>query len=101
MDVGGTSSIKEKKNINLSQKKTKYPTVENINEFKVMSNNFNCLKRRAKNLYYKNKLSFYHQNAKKSWDILREVLGEQKKLNPTPCFFWEGDTKISGDKKIY
>ena len=92
--------VLRKKKHKLVTKKTKYPTVENINEFKVMSNNFNCLKRRAKNLYYKNKLSFYHQNAKKSWDILREVLGEQKKLNPTPCFFWEGDTKISGDKKI-
>ena len=92
-------SLRKKKH-KLAAKKMKYPTLENIDEFKALSNKLNCMKRKAKNLYYKNKLSSYHQNAKKIWDTLREVLGEQKKINTTPDFFWEGKTKVSGDSNI-
>ena len=81
-------------------KKTKYPTGENIEEFKRLNNEYNAQKRRAKNIFYKDRLAQYSQNAKKTWDTLREILAETKKANTIPSYFWEGDNKIVGDKNI-
>jgi len=47
-------------------------------KYRHYKNLFEKLKIKAKESYYKNKITQYQSNAKKTWDVIKEILGKQK-----------------------
>jgi len=67
----------------LPGKKLKYPTANNIANYKKYLNIYNKIKRQMKTTYYHNLLEINTNNMKKTWLILNKALG---KLNDKSSF---------------
>jgi len=71
--------ISRKSKIKLQKKSILEPTIENLNKYKSYRNIFNTLMRKSKIAYFENNLNLHEKNPKKTWEILKEVMG--KKVN--------------------
>ena len=76
------------------------PTLHSIQQFKDFSNLYKTLCRAAKRNYYSAKIEKYKNESKKTWETLREVLGNVKDKSKTPEHFIENGNIIQGDFNI-
>lgn len=63
----------------LNNRSIKNPTHHNINKFKQYRNIYNLIIRKAKKLYFNNKILEYKNNLKKTWQTLFTVIKKGKK----------------------
>jgi hypothetical protein len=75
MTIGLLTSRKNK--LKLHKTSILTPTIENVNKYKSYRNIFNTLMRKAKILYFENNLNLHEKNPKKTWEILKEVMGKK------------------------
>ena len=94
----GALLASRKKRNKLAAKKNKCPTEENINIYKDYNRVYRSLIRKSKADYYGEKFTEYSNNMKKTWDLIRDILGKQKKDFVFPeTFFHEGDVYTGND----
>ena len=79
-----TSRNKKEK---LFSQKIRKPTEQNKTMFRTYNNLYNSVKRQAKRSYYGDKFHEYSKDMKKSWDLIREVVGHRKRRENIPDFF--------------
>ena len=82
-----------KKKQKLYEKFLKNRTLENERVYKVYNNLFETIKRKAKKKYYSEKLLKFKGDAKKTWSVMKELIGKSK------TEFSNLPQKISIDKK--
>ena len=63
----------------LAAKKIKSPTEENISKYKDFNRVYRSLMRKSKDDFFKEKFTEYSNNMKKTCDLIRNILGKQKK----------------------
>ena len=90
-----------KRKQNLYEKFLKYRTRETELAYKSYKNRFEILKKKAKKKYYSEKISKYKHDAKKTWSILKELVGEIK-LKPSnlPRRITVSEVDIFDERKI-
>ena len=76
------------------------PTGINIDKFKKYNSLYNKLLRLARKKHYENKFKEYYKDIKRTWDTIREALGNKKHKMCIPSFFKEGNTIIRGNRHI-
>ena len=86
------SQLKKEK---LFAKKIKNPSNINIQTFKIYNTIYNKLRRAAKKLYYERQFEKFAKNSKKTWSMVREVIGTKKQKDQIPDFFRENGEIIS------
>ena len=79
-----------KKKQRLYEKFLKSKTIKNEQKYKTYKNLFEKLKKSAKKNYYSEQLIKFHGNAKRTWDILKEVTGKSKNSNDFPNYISTG-----------
>ena len=89
MTIGLLTSRRTKNE--LHKKYIQNPTVQNFDRYKKFRNIFNTLLRKSKILYYETNLNLHSRDPRKTWDILREIIG---KKNHTPI----SELSINGEK---
>ena len=90
--------VSRKNKNKLAAKKNKSPTEENIKKYKDFNRVYRSLIRKSKADYYKEKFTEYSNNMKKTWDLIRDILGKQKKDFIFPeTFFHEGKVYTGND----
>ena len=97
--IGALLVSKKHKN-KLAAKKKKSPPDENIAKYKDYNGIYRALIRKAKANYYEQKFKEYSNNMKKTWHLIRDILGQQKKdfvFHET--FFHEGNI-YTGNEEI-
>ena len=85
MSEGLLKSSKTKQK--LFSKKLKNPTEINKQKFCVYNKLFNKIRRAAKKNFYRDKFSEHSKNIKKTWEVIREVIGKKKNRESLPDFF--------------
>ena len=60
---------------------------ENVAVFKTYNNIYNKLRRISKQLYYDDQFKANCNNSKKTWSLIKEVIGSNKQRNQLPYFF--------------
>ena len=78
----------------LFAKRKKCPTDQNISAFKIYNNLYNKVRRAAKKYYYEKQFSKNTHDIKKTWSIIKELLGMKKDKDPIPDFFRENGNII-------
>jgi hypothetical protein len=90
--------ISRKNKNKLAAKKNKSPSEENIKKYKDFNRVYRSLIRKSKADYYEQKFTEYSNNMKKTWDLIRDILGKQKKDFVFPeTFFHEGNIYTGND----
>jgi len=90
--------VSRKNKNKLAAKKNKSPTEENIKKYKDFNRVYRSLLRKSKADYYEQKFTEYSNNMKKTWDLIRDILGKQKKDFVFPeTFFHEGNIYTGND----
>ena len=84
----------------LFTKKLKYPTVGNKKQFISYNGVFNKVRRAAKKDYYSNQFAENKNNIKRTWDVIREVIGKRKHRENLPDFFKHNGTILTEAKDI-
>ena len=79
--------ISQKNKEKIFSKKIRCPTVININKFKAYNKIYNKLRRAAKKQYYDEQFKKFAQNSRKTWSVIREVIGTKKQKDQIPDFF--------------
>ena len=85
MSEGLLKSSKTKQK--LFNKKLKNPTELNKQKFCNYNKLFNKIRRVAKKNFYRDKFSEHSKNIKKTWEVIREVIGKKKNRENLPDFF--------------
>ena len=93
MTVGLKTSQKTKEK--LFARKIKCPNIINIEKFKTFNTIYNKLRRAAKKLFYDKQFKLFAHNSKKTWSVIREVIGSNKQKDQIPNFFRQNDQVIS------
>ena len=84
----------------LYSRKIARPTQHNIQQFKDYSNLYKSLCRAAKQSYYSSKIESLKNNARQTWKVIRELLGNIKDKSQTPEYFIESGNIIKGNLNI-
>ena len=84
----------------LSVLRIRKPTGINTEKYKKYNSLYNKLLRVARKIYYENKFKEYYKDIKRTWDTIREALGNRKHKKGIPSFFREGNVIIRGNKQI-
>ena len=87
--------ISKKRKDKLIAKKVKYPTDVNINLYKDYNKIYNKVRRSAKKLYYDKQFEKFSNDSKKTWSVIREVIGSCKQKDQLPNFFLKNDQVIN------
>ena len=77
------------------QKKVKKPSELNKQTFKTYNTVYNKLRRAAKKSYHDNQFNIYTRNCKKTWTVIREIIGTKKEKSQLPDFFRENGNIIT------
>ena len=85
----------QKKN-KLYKKSKRYPTQLNKNNYKKFKRILAKKMSNVKRSYYNNKLDEYKSNVKKYWEVIREILNKDKKVE-YPMYFNETGTSINDE----
>ena len=88
--------ISHKTKEKLFAKRKKCPSNENITAFKNYNNLYNKVRRRAKKIYFEKQFSKNSHDIKKTWSLVKELLGMKKGKDQIPDFFRENDNIITG-----
>ena len=81
----------------LFSKKLKSPTLSNITNFNQYNSIYNKLRRKAKYVYYKDLFEHNKTDIKKTWGIIREVIGNKKKQKQSLPEFFQQNKEIFND----
>ena len=92
-----TSRNKKEKLFSLKIRK---PTELHKEKFRIYNNLYNSVKRQAKQSYYGEKFREYSKNMKKSWDLIREVVGHKKRRDNIPDFFRHNGQVLNSSGEI-
>lgn len=84
----------------LYSRKTLNPTANNIEKFNNFVKVYKKLCRKAKQEFYVTRIRNFKENAQKTWQTIREVLGSFKDKSEIPEFFIENGDIIKGDLNI-
>jgi len=89
-----------KRKQHLYARKLSRPTLHNIQQFKNYSNSYKSLCRAAKRRYYSSKIEKFRNDSKKTWEVVREVLGSVKDKSNIPSYFSDNGSIIQGSYNI-
>ena len=78
----------------LFAKRKKCPTNQNISAFKIYNNLYNKVRRAAKKYYFEKQFSKNAHDIKKTWSVIKELLGMKKDKDQIPDFFRENGNII-------
>ena len=88
--------LSQKRKEKLFARKLRYPSVENIENFKAY-NRLYCKTRRAdKKLYYNKQFTKFTKDSKRTWSLIKEVVGSSKTKDQIPTYFQQNG-KIKSD----
>ena len=87
--------ISQKRKEKLFAKKIKKPNELNKMKFKNYNTAYNKLRRAAKKMHYDNQFNIHTRNCKKTWSVIREIIGTKKEKAQFPDFFRENGNIIS------
>ena len=73
----------------LFAKRKKFPSDQNIANFKTYNNLYNKIRRAAKKYHYEKQFSNFANNIKGTWSVIKELLGMKKQKDEIPDFFRE------------
>ena len=79
----------------LFAKKKRCPSEHNIQTFKTFNSIYNKVRRQAKIKHYENQFSKFSSNIKKTWSVIKELLGVKKQKDQIPDFFRENENIIN------
>ena len=71
-----------RKNQKLYEKFLKKRTKQSETEYKVYKNMFESIKHKSKKSYDSQKIIEYKDNAKKTWNVMKELIGKTRKSEP-------------------
>ena len=86
--------ISQKRKEKLFSKKKRNPSDYNKETFKSYNTIYNKLRRAAKKLYFDTQFKKFSKNIKKTWSVIREIIGSNKVKNQIPDFFKENNQII-------
>ena len=84
----------------LAAKRLKHPTPENISKYKEYNDMYRSLIRKSKILFYKNKFNEYSTNMKKTWSLIKDIIGAKSTKREMPDVFLEDGKIYSGESEI-
>ena len=87
--------VSQKRKEKLFSKKVKSPTVYNIQQFKLYNKIYNKVRRAAKKLHYNKQFTKFAKNSKRTWSVIREVIGSNKQTDQIPTYFQQNGQIIS------
>ena len=87
--------ISQKRKEKLFAKKIKYPTIDNIERFKIYNKFYNKVRRAAKKSFYEKQFKMFAKDSKQTWSTIREILGTKTDKNQIPTFFQNNSEIIS------
>ena len=87
--------VSQKRKEKLFAKKLKFPNAENIEKFKIYNKMYCKIRRAAKKLYYDNQFTKFTKDSKKTWSMLREIIGNKKSKEQIPAYFQHNGKIIS------
>ena len=67
--------ISQKRKEKLFAKKIKYPTIDNLEKFKIYNKFYNKVRRAAKKSFYEKQFKMFAKDSKQTWSTIREILG--------------------------
>ena len=76
-------------------KKIKYPTIDNLEKFKIYNKFYNKVRRAAKKSFYEKQFKMFAKDSKQTWSTIREILGTKTDKNQIPTFFQNNSEIIS------
>ena len=76
-------------------KKIKCLSNLHIQKFKDYNKIYNKLRRAAKKQYYDQQFKLFARNSKKTWSVIREVIGSKRQKDQVPDFFRQNGQFIS------
>ena len=79
--------VSQKRKSKLFSNKMRKPTQINKDKFHIYNNIYNKLRRAAKKQYYDQQFNKFTSNSKKTWSVIREIIGSQKNKDQLPDFF--------------
>ena len=92
-----SSKKKQKLYENFLKKRTK----QSETEYKVYKNMFESIKHKSKKSYYSQKIIEYKDNAKKTWNVMKELIGKTRKSEPhLPGKLLINEQEVSGKVEI-
>ena len=89
-----------KKKTKLNRRKVNKPTLINIEDYKTFNNNFNKMRRSAKQGYYQDLLIKHKHDMKRTWATLNEAIGRKIKSSNVPSHLVVDDVRITNQKDI-
>ena len=82
---------------NIFEKRTK----QSETEYRVYKNMFQSIKHKSKKSYYSQKIIEYKDNAKKTWNVMKELIGKTRKSEPhLPGKLLINEQEVSGKVEI-
>jgi len=84
----------------LAAKKTKNPSIANIDNFKTFNKNYRAVIRNAKSKHYKDKFEEYSKCIKRTWSTINELLNVKKSSHSFPDIFIVDGKIYSGPEEI-
>ena len=79
----------------------KHKTYKNEKIIKTYKNLFEALKHRSKKNYYSKLINKFKNNIKKTWQVIKEIIGKRKNINNgLPRRLIINETEISSEKEI-
>ena len=85
----------QKRKEKLFARKIKYPTMDNIEKFKVYNKLYNKVRRAAKKLFYDKQFRKFAKDSKQTWSVIRDILGTKTDKNQIPSYFQNNGQIIS------
>ena len=92
--------ISKKQKDKLFAKKVKCPSEFNINLYKNFNRVYNKVRRSAKKLYYDKQFKKFTHDSKKTWSMIKEVIGSSRQKDQLPNFFMKNIEIISDSLEI-
>ena len=89
-----------KNNNNLYKLSITSPTPANILTYKTYNNKLNSIKRKAERDYFSNQLDINKSDMKKSWKIMKSVIGNKRKTNQNIKRFKINNNIIDNELRI-
>ena len=100
MTKGLVKSSKKKQRLHEKFLKNRNPEKE-LSYTKQYKTLFESLKKKSKQKYYSDLIDSYKYNIKKTWDVIKEIIGNKRITNaPLPNFITVKNREIFGKKEI-
>ena len=87
--------VSQKRKEKLFAKKIKLPTAQNIEKFKNYNKVYCKTRRAAKRLHYNNQFIKFSKDSKKTWSLIRDIVGSNKSKEQLPTYFQQNGKNVS------